>query len=376
MKPACLLVSAALFFGLSTFTCQPPAGKAPRTTGTRRENRRPPLVVAVSAAAFSPDNKYVVVGYSDGGKLLTLWEVATGKEVRSLPGHTQQVDGVAFVEGGKRVLSGGHDGRLLLHDVASGKLLQSRRAYEHMLLKFATSADGRRALTAGLDKIAGNEVGKLWDVDRLELQRTFGQGQFDSWGMALSPDSRWALSSCQWNTLPPGRVCLWDLRTGDVAQTLPGSQGWWVGVAASFSPNSRLALVNKSKYVGKAGIRTQLALWDVASGKVLRLLQGEGVAPAQFTPDGKQVVGAARSAKGKLWFNFWDVATGKVGRSVGFAPPGELMGSFLSPDGRLALAVSGFLEEGSPPRSPLGFAVWNLETGRVIQQWTRRHIDP
>jgi WD40 repeat protein len=332
-----------------------------------------PLVVDVTAAAFSPDNKYVLVGYSGGAKLLRLWEVAGGKELRSFPGHTDRVVGVAFVAGAKRVLSGSRDGKLLLHDAATGKLLRGLKAYRVNISKLAASPDGRRALTAGVEN--DQETAKLWDPDGLRLLRTFGGPDFQAWGLALSPAKRWALSGCLTATAPPGLVRLWDLDTGRPRHVLPGSAGWWGGVAA-FSPDSRLALIAKSEHPGTPRMTTRLALWDVKTGQVRRLLDGAG-APAQFTPDGKQVVSLAYYAVGKARLTFWDVASGKAARSLKFAQPGkEYPRFFLSADGRLALVAAGHMLEGPrgrerPPEPDLRMTIWNLTTGRVVRRWTQ-----
>jgi hypothetical protein len=144
MRPIAFLMHLiALLCCLGMASCQPQGeGRAPgpkgesagdRRAGDRTSTRRPPIPVSVSAAAFSPDNKYVLTGYTGGAKLLTLWEVATGKEVRSFSGHTDCVTGVCFVAGGKHALSGSRNGWLLVHDIVTGGLLQRSKAYQQAI---------------------------------------------------------------------------------------------------------------------------------------------------------------------------------------------------------------------------------------------------
>jgi WD40 repeat protein len=381
-----LFFLVALPFCLVMAACQPQAGERSSTAKGKAEGEGPPatnsrerhgpLAINLSAAAFSPDNKYVLTGFSGGKKLLTLWEVATGKEVRSLPGHTDAVSAIAFVADGKHVLSGSGNGWLLLHEVASGKLLRSVQAYKASLRHVVVSADGQMALTAGAEQI--QEVAKLWNPEGLRCLRQFGDLEFDSWNLAISPDKKWALEGCRHNS-EARLMRLWDLETARAKHILPGSEGWWGGVAA-FSPDSRLALVSKSENIAKGEINWALGLWDVRSGKVLRIFDGEGV-PAQFMPDGKQVVGISGHEPGKGEAVFWDVASGRVKRSVSFSFPWkEHTQFFLSPDGRLALAGAGQVYEGdwgTAPRreSQLTLAIWNLDTGRVVSQWTRPPAD-
>src|SRR5262245_44862482 len=64
----------------------------------------------VYAIAFTPDGKYVVTGSFD--KSLKLWEVPSGKEVRTYAGptgHQNLVLGVAVSADGKSLASGGQD---------------------------------------------------------------------------------------------------------------------------------------------------------------------------------------------------------------------------------------------------------------------------
>jgi WD40 repeat protein len=101
-------------------------------------------------AVFSPNGDQVLSAGADG--YLRLWDVATGKELRSFRGHRGEVSGAAFSPDGGRALSGGYDGTVRLWDLASGQelgLCGSRARREVRGVAF--SPDGRHALSGSAD---------------------------------------------------------------------------------------------------------------------------------------------------------------------------------------------------------------------------------
>jgi predicted NACHT family NTPase len=111
---------------------------------------------SLSSVAFAPDGRTVLSGSWDHS--LKLWDVASGRLLRSFDGHSDWVNSVAFAPDGRTVLSGSADGTLKLWDVESGRLL---RTFEGSRLVFsvAFAPDGRTALSGNHDKTL-----KLWDV--------------------------------------------------------------------------------------------------------------------------------------------------------------------------------------------------------------------
>src|SRR4051812_19185700 len=77
----------------------------------------------VYAVAFSPDGRTVLSGSFD--TTLKLWDVATGRHLRTFSGHTSEVNAVAFSPDGRTVLSGSSGKVLRLWDVATGRELRT-----------------------------------------------------------------------------------------------------------------------------------------------------------------------------------------------------------------------------------------------------------
>src|SRR5262245_58038359 len=150
--------------------------------------------VGVTSVAFSPDGRAILSGGADShfygvaDKRLKLWEVATGKELRTFKGRSNIVQAVAFSPDSHTALSGSDDNTLKLWDVASGQQLRSFTA--DTISSVALSPDGRAALSGG-----GRTL-KLWEVASGQELRTFTStgpsGLVQS--VAFSPDGRTALS--------------------------------------------------------------------------------------------------------------------------------------------------------------------------------------
>jgi WD40 repeat protein len=91
----------------------------------------------VWSVAFSPDGKFIATGTGgpiDGDPFsqryvqgpenkIRVWDASTGKLLKTLSGHTDRIQGIEFVQDGKRLVSGSYDGSLRLWDLATGKEL-------------------------------------------------------------------------------------------------------------------------------------------------------------------------------------------------------------------------------------------------------------
>ena len=69
--------------------------------------------------AFSPDGRTIVSGSRDNK--IKLWSVETGQEIKTLVGHSDDVNSVAFSPDGKTVVSGSKDNNIKLWNAETGK---------------------------------------------------------------------------------------------------------------------------------------------------------------------------------------------------------------------------------------------------------------
>jgi WD40 repeat protein len=301
---------------------------------------------AVSSIAVSTDGMYALSGSED--KTLKLWEVATGREVRTFIGHTGRVLSVALSADGRYALSGSQDQTLRLWDVATGREVRTCavEGFLNWIHSIALSHDGRYALSG-----ASDTTPKLWDVVTGREVRTFTghkkdpQKNFGDWvtSVALSPDGRYALSAIT----NSNAFNLWEIATGREIRVFTGHTDTINAVA--FSRDGRYAL---------SGSRDNtVRFWDISTGSEIRIFRGHtsAVFSVAFSPDGRYALSGSYDQTARLW----DTSTGREVKTFGGHKMSVNAVAFM-PDGRSALS-------GSTDRT---LKLWDISTGKEIRAFS------
>ena len=98
----------------------------------------------------SADGKTAYSGARD--KDIHVWEVATGKEIRRLKGHTEQVYQLALSNDGKYLVSASYDKTVRIWDVATNKELKKFEGHTDGIQGACFTPDGRFVFSASWDK--------------------------------------------------------------------------------------------------------------------------------------------------------------------------------------------------------------------------------
>ncbi len=156
---------------------------------------------AVTAVAFSPDNKMLLTGTEWGD--ITLWDVETGEYIDSWNGHSFFVKSLSMNREMNRILSGSWDATTKLWDLENNKVkTETVVTFEHpdFVTSSSISLDGKRVLTGCEDGIA-----RIWDIETQTVLRTFGTKAEGSINVTFSNDYRNIIGSHN------GTIWLWEI---------------------------------------------------------------------------------------------------------------------------------------------------------------------
>ncbi|MEL7503529.1 MAG: NB-ARC domain-containing protein [Cyanobacteria bacterium J06554_6] len=330
---------------------------------------------------FHPSQPILAVGGSEG--TIALWTYPEMNTYRVLEGHRQWVEGLAFSNDGRFLVSAGVDSFAKVWDVTTGECLATFDIlHEGIHPAIALSPDG--SILVGASP-SGDLV--LWEMGTWRCDLTIeGAGEHMS-AMAFSPDSQ-TLAVGDWHgyvtfyNLTTGEqiksterhsayiwsmafhpsgdqvvtcshdktIRTWDLETAECRNVMAGHRAEVSGIACH--PEGQMA--------ASASHDQTVRLWNVESGQCLRVLQGHqaNVLDVDFSPDGEILVSVGFDHTIRLW----EARTG--------LPLKTVKGSYLAIWNVLFSSDGKKLISGGEDRK---LYLWDLEqareTGRASEAW-------
>jgi len=333
--------------------------------------------------AFSPDGTMLAScggQYGQRGDIL-LWDVVTGRLLRSLSGGQRGGAMVTFSPDGKTLVAAGQDRTITVFDVATGASTSRVKPGSHRGNWAQFSPDGsilavadtsnlylvdartgkavatvsrgsyctfsRDGKLAAVTSTRDTKVGaQLWDVARRRMIRQM-EGKDRRLNIpALSPDGSLLAAGCMYGT-DRGSVLLWNTQTGKVVKRLAGqgSYAYWT----AFSPDGRLLAAT-----ARTGV---VRVWDVATGKVTKDLPvgDDRIEAVAFSPNGRLLVAGGYTGQIRVW-NVADFSE----RYSEWGHRGPIVTAAASADGRVIVTAG---QDGTA-------RVWDGGSGRQVHKLT------
>jgi WD40 repeat protein/tRNA A-37 threonylcarbamoyl transferase component Bud32 len=310
----------------------------------------------VTAIALSPDRKTLGTASADG--TVKLWDVSEGPDRSRFQATKGKIKTVAFIDDGKTLaVLEAYDTKITLWDVASRKQVGAL-PHAGQVTKFAVSANGRMLAAFGVQTatltvwdvserkpehlldgqrvaclafspdgrrlVLGRSDGKvtLRGPEGAGLTRTAGTQMISAICFASAGALIAAASHIPKGDKEVGVVYLWEATGGKPPDELRGHM----------DPVKLLACSSDGKILASVDLGGNVLLWDLAGRKRRHQLGYAGpVKSIAFSPDGKILAAAGNSVR------LWDITTGNR-RATLEIPGAEFTCVAFSPDGKTLAA--------------------------------------
>ncbi|PZU98290.1 MAG: protein kinase [Pseudanabaena sp.] len=234
------------------------------------------------AVAFISENQIITAGQDKNIKVI---DIASGKIIRTLSGHTNLINSLAIAPVSDRLVSGSYDNEVRLWQISTGKLLQTLKGHEDRVLGVAISTDGKHIASASRDRTV-----RVWDAKTGKTLQKIKAHSEAVTCVLITPDGKQIISGGNDKTIRG-----WDLASGkqiftiddfetDIGAIAVTSDGKYLFSGSKDDPNS-IRLWN---------LQTKSSTWSFIGHKDL-------VTSLVVSPDNQQLVSGSLDRKVSIW---------------------------------------------------------------------------
>ena len=260
---------------------------------TQNQNER------ISTFALAPDGKTLMTA-SLWDPVLRLWDVATGKELRQIPGAKSGTYALAFSSEGKMFAAAGcakgEGGIRLWNATTWQEVRQIPEPHDGWIGTLGFLPGGKTLISGGgiCRDIRWWDVGTGREIRRREIGNHFSR-------LVVSPDGKRLAAF-----LSPGKFYFFNAETGEeISRTILPPE-CTEGGCLCFSPDGQSLAGSSWGNPFKGYSRGQLLIFSAATGQVVRRWDQPGIYQMGFSPDGKVLAQA-----GEFVIQLRDALTGK-----------------------------------------------------------------
>ncbi|MFH0992128.1 MAG: caspase family protein [bacterium] len=308
----------------------------------------------ITTIAFSLDGKILASGGKD--KAVILWDVKTGKQMRTLAGHANDIGRVLFLPNNKHVASSSA-AEVKLWDLETGREVKEKSRLDGNTKKIVQFLEGSPRdikVSPNLKMLAVAKIGgdtlHMWDLKSGKLLWTVDRHKSNVYSLTFSPDNELLAGAIESND---GTIVFFDVASGKEQKTL--STGVKIN-SLEFSRDGKVLLVASGAVI---------RFWDIEQAKVIKTLKGHSstVNSLSLSPDGTVIASGSADKSIRLW-------------ELDAIMPSMILIGYTSPIQKISLSVDGKLlatahgSEGILGSRNESVRLWDLATGQGIKSFS------
>ena len=211
------------------------------------------------------------------------------RQTQMLAGHNNSVNCVSFSPLSNRVITGAHDGQMILWDVQNAEKLHELQAHQLTIRSVCWSPDGRFLCTGSNDSTVG-----VWSLNHFTKRATLTG--LKGWVRDVKWSGNMIIVAGN-----DSKILLFDDRTNKPFQTIN------TGTTSDVNSIS----IHRNQQCIAAGLTDQIIrVWDIRTSSLLQKHSAHGgpISQVAFNPSNDELLSCSRDGLTKLW----DFQTSKV----------------------------------------------------------------
>ncbi|MDD1413535.1 NB-ARC domain-containing protein [Dolichospermum sp. ST_con] len=234
----------------------------------------------ILTVAFSPNGQKLVSGSND--QTIRLWDITTGKCLKTLIGHEDWIWWVTFSPDGGFLLSSSDDRTVKIWDANSGECLETWQPLSSWIWSMVLSPNGKILATGDDDYQV-----RLWDIDSKQCQHICIGHSLLVQALAFSHNGKTLASGSD-----DGMVRLWDVNTGQFLQEFEGHSRAVRAIA--YSPDDQLLASSSDDQT--------IRVWDFTLRNTVSFTEHtQGVESLSFSPQDPVLASSSEDETIKIW---------------------------------------------------------------------------